>query len=239
MTGIPYFYIIQHIPTKRYYAGCKINSSANSIDLMTNNGYQTTSKIVKNLILIDGLESFIVLRIRHFQFPHQALNYETQFLVKVNAADNPRFLNRHNGDKNFVNKGGYNLSESTKQKMRKPKSQETIERQNKAKKNRGKEVYEKAVKTRKGKYSTWHNDKMIEVIKDSNAVRWSDQENRKKHSKIMVEYYKNNPVSEETKEKHSELSSGENNPMFGKKHNEETRQKMKLAWAKRKERSSI
>jgi len=54
----------------------------------------------------------------------------------------------------------------------------------------------------------------------------------------MKEYYKNNPVSNEIKEKHRKLSSGKNNPMFGKTHNNETRQKMKLAWEKRKNKST-
>lgn len=90
-----------------------------------------------------------LLKIKHFNTPEKALHYETKFLQKVNAAENPKFFNRHNGGKNFVNKGGYILSQTTKNKMRKPKSKETIEKQNKEKKNRSKEVYEKMVETRR------------------------------------------------------------------------------------------
>lgn len=232
--SMPYFYIIKHIPTGKYYAGCKINSKADSSNLMTENGYKTTSKIIKNLIKIDGLNSFKILKIKHFKSSDKALDYETKFLVKVNAAENEMFFNQHNGAKNFCNKGGYKLSESTKSKMRKPKSKETVEKQNKAKKERSKEVYKKAVETRRKNNPVWHNDKMIEIIKASNAIRWSKNENRIKHSKLMIEYYKNNPILETTRQKLSEINSGKNNNMFGKKHSESAKEKMRLAWEKRK-----
>jgi len=164
--------------------------------------------------------------------------YETKFLLKVNAAENVRFFNKHNGGKNFVNKGGYKLSESTKQKMRKPKTKETIEKQNREKRTRNKEVYKKAYATRKQRYSTWHTAEQIEQIKQRNAVYWTD-ENRKTHSEKMKEVHKLNPISEETRQKHREKSKGANNGMFGKKHNQETKEKMKLAWAKRKQRNIL
>lgn len=46
--GIPYFYIIKHQLSGKYYAGYKINSSADSSNLLTLNGYKTTSKGEKN-----------------------------------------------------------------------------------------------------------------------------------------------------------------------------------------------
>jgi hypothetical protein len=234
----PYFYIIKHILSKKYYAGCKINSKADSSDLMTEKGYQTTSKIIKNLILNDGLDSFKILRIKHFETSEEAINYETRFLVKVDAANNIMFYNRHNGGKNFVNRGGYKLSESTKQKMRKPKSKETIEKQNQEKRTRSKEVYKKAFATRKQRYSTWHTAEQIEQIKQRNAVYWTE-ETKKIHSEKMKEVHKLNPISEETRQKHREKSKGANNGMFGKTHNKVTREKMKLAWQKRKEKRTL
>jgi len=230
----PYFYIIKHIPSQKYYAGCKINSRANSSDFMTERGYQTTSQVIKEIIQRDGLNSFEIVKIKHFEIPDDALNYEMKFLTKVNAAENARFYNRHNGGKNFVNKGGYKLSESTKQKMRKPKSKETIEKQNQEKKTRSKDVYRKMVETRKKRYSTWHTPEQIEKIKQHNATWWNE-ENRKKHSEKMKEVHKLNPISEETRQKHREKSKGVNNGMYGKKHSEATREKLKLAWIKRRE----
>ena len=230
----PYFYIIRHIPTQKYYAGCKINSKANSSDFMTEKGYQTTSDIIKRLIQKDGLSAFEIIRIKHFTTPEEALTYEMKFLTKVNAAEHPMFYNRHNGGKNFVNKGGYKLSEHTKLKMRKPKSQETVEKQNQEKRTRSKDVYKKMVATRKSRYTSWHTAEQIERIKQHNATWWNE-ENRRKHSEKMKEVHKLNPIREETRQKHREKSKGANNGMFGKKHNEATREKLRLAWQKRKE----
>lgn len=238
MKGIPYFYIIRHKPTKKYYAGCKINSLADSSNFMKKNGYKTTSKIVKNLIEKDGLESFEILRVRHFESSNQALDYESRFLIKVNAAENIMFLNLHNGGKNFVNKGGYNLSESTKEKMRKPKSKETIEKQNNEKRNRSRDVYDKMVESRKQNGLAWHNEESIAKIKAKTIARFENEETKKQHSNRMKEYHKTNPITEETKRKLREMNLGEKNKMFGKTHNEITREKMRIAWVKRKERMS-
>jgi hypothetical protein len=231
----PYFYIIQHIPSERYYAGCKINRFADSSNLMTSHGYKTTSKIVKDLIKKDGLESFKILKIKHFSSPEETLYYETHFLQKVNAAENSKFINLHNGGKHFVNKGGYKLSDSTKSKMRKPKSTETIKKQNTEKRNRPKEVYEKMVKTRKATGNPWISDEQKEKIKEFNKIYWTE-ENKEQQKNRMIDFYKNNKISEETRNKLKEINSGENNNMFGKKHNESAKEKMKLAWIKRKEK---
>ena len=230
----PYFYIIKHNLTQKYYAGCKINSKANFSNFMTERGYQTTSKVIKELIRKDGLHVFTIIRIKQFNTPAEALAYETRFLTRVNASENTMFYNRHNGGKNFTNKGGYKLSAFTKQKMRKPKSQETIEKQNAEKRTRSKETYAKMVATRKARYAKWHTPEQIEQIKLHNATWWNE-ENRKKHSEKMKEVHRLNPISEETREKHRQKSSGSNNGMHGKKHSESTRAKLKLAWQKRKE----
>lgn len=233
--GNPYFYIIEHIPSNKYYAGCKINSTANSSNLMTDYGYQTTSKIVKELIKKDGLKSFKILKIKHFETAEKTLYYESKFLKKVNAAENLKFLNLHNGGKNFVNKGGYILSQNTKNKMRKPKSKETIEKQNKEKMNRSKEVYERMVETRRKKGIPWISIEQKEKIKEFNKKYWN-QKNKEEQKNRMIEYYKNNPVSEETRNKLKELNSGKNNKMYGKKHNDSAKEKMKLAWLRRREK---
>jgi hypothetical protein len=230
----PYFYIIKHIPTEKYYAGCKINSSADSSNLMTQNGYKTSSRLIKKLIKEDGLESFSILRIKLFDTANKALDYESRFLQKINAAQNSKFLNRHNGGKNFVNTGGYKLSESTKNKMRKPKSKETIEKQNKSKRNRSKESYQKMVETRKSSGKAWVSEDQRKKIKEFNDSYW-DLNNREKHKQTMIEFYEKNQISEETREKLKLINSGENNNMFGKTHSESAREKMKLAWIKRKE----
>jgi hypothetical protein len=203
---------------------------------MTKGGYQTTSKIIRKIIKEDGLDSFEILRIKHFEFPEQALDYETRFLVKVDASNNDKFFNRHNGGKHFNNKGGYRLSENTKRKMMKPKSKETVEKQKIASNNRPKDFYERIVETRRKNNPVWHSNEMGEKIRRKNIERFSDENVREKHSELMKEYYKNNPVSDEIKRKKSETSSGESNPMFGKNHSEETRARMKAAWVERRKK---
>ncbi len=235
----PYFYIIKHIPTQKFYAGCKINSFADSSNLMTINGYQTTSKIIKGMIKTDGLNAFEILKIRHFHSSEEALSYEHRFLNKINACENERFINRHNGGRKFVNKGGYKLSESTKQKMRKPKSKETVEKQNLEKRNRKKITYEKSIKSRRYNNEFWNSPETRKKISEANQNRWSDDMNRVKHSEIMKNYYADNPVSEETRRKKSENSKGDKNPMAGKQHSLETREKMRLSWEKRKNKQKI
>ena len=232
----PYFYIIKHLPTQKYYAGCKINSSADSTNLMTINGYQTTSKIIKGMIKDSGLESFKILKIRHFESSEEALSHEHKFLTRVNASENDRFINRHNGGKKFVNKGGYKLSESTKRKMRKPKSEETIKKQNLSKRNREKNVYEKAMQSRRDNNEFWNSPETRKKLSESNQKRWSHEENRARHSEIMKTYYSDNPVSKETREKKCENSKGDKNPMFGKTHTQDTRDKMRKAWEVRKKK---
>lgn len=231
----PYFYIIKHELSGNLYAGCKINSHADSSNLMTEDGYKTTSKIVKKIIKQEGLSSFKILKIKHFENIEDTLSYETKFLQKVNAAENPKFLNLHNGGKNFVNKGGYKLSESTKNKMRKPKSKETIEKQNESKRKRNKEIYRKMVETRKSKGIPWISEEQREKIKKFNQSYWND-ENRDIQKNRMIDYYKNNPISEETRSKLKEMNLGENNNMFGKTHKESSKEKMRLAWEKRKQK---
>jgi hypothetical protein len=235
--GIPYFYIIKHQLSGKYYAGCKINTSADSSKLLTINGYKTTSKVVKKIIKEDGLESFKILKIKHFEKSEDALKYETRFLKKVKAATNSKFLNLHNGGKNFVNKGGYKLKESTKDKMKKPKSKNTIEKQNEEKRRRGKKVYEKMVSSRRATGKPWISNSQKEKLKNSNKAYWNEN-NRDIQKNRMIDYYKNNPVSEETKKIKSEKLKGEKNPMFNRKHNDLTKDKMKLAWQKRRERNN-
>ncbi len=99
----PYFYIIQHIQTGKYYAGVKFAKNTNPDNLLKSNGYQTSSEIVKQIILEEGLESFIVRKIKVFDTGEEALDYESKFLRKVNAAFNDNFLNRSNNSFGTLN----------------------------------------------------------------------------------------------------------------------------------------
>jgi hypothetical protein len=235
MKNKPYFYLIKHINSNKLYAGCKYSKkNLDSNNLMTDFGYKTSSKVIKKLIEKDGLDSFNIIDIKHFETAEEAREYESNFLENVDAKNNQNFINLSNSKKDYVNKGGYSLSKKTKEKMKKPKSEETIKKMKKSLRQRPKKVYDKMVKSRK-ENDFWNDPGCRKKISKANQIRFSDVENRKKHSEIMIKYYQENPISEETRKKQSDSLSGKKNPMYGRKHNEETRLKMKAAWEKRKQ----
>ena len=95
---VPYFYIIQDTRNGKYYAGSKYGRDANPELLLKVGGYMTTSKTVKNIIQENGIDTFIIRKIRKFDTREKANNYETRFLVKVDARNNKMFYNGHNND---------------------------------------------------------------------------------------------------------------------------------------------
>ncbi len=99
----PYFYIIQHTNSGKYYAGVKYAKNANPNNILRPGGYQTSSSIVKQIILEEGLDSFIIRKIKIFETGEDALDYETRFLRKVNAAFNNKFLNMCNNSPQALN----------------------------------------------------------------------------------------------------------------------------------------
>jgi hypothetical protein len=94
----PYFYIIRHKSSGVYYAGSKRSKHSNPDNLLKENGYTTSSKVVNQIIADEGITSFEIVKIRVFDTPEQAYQYETRFLKRVNAANNPSFLNMHNNN---------------------------------------------------------------------------------------------------------------------------------------------
>lgn len=110
-----YFYIIQHIPTKKYYAGSRTSKSCNK-KLLECNGYLTSSPIIKELIENDGIESFKIRKIKYFKNKKDALMYEYKFLNKVDAANNPNFFNCHNNNGGFGKNAWSNISKEKRNK---------------------------------------------------------------------------------------------------------------------------
>lgn len=99
----PYFYIIQHIDSGKYYAGSKWGRSshhkkerfADPKFFMIEGGYLTSSTIVKSIIEKEGISSFKVRTIKSFDTAKQVRNYEARFLKKVKAKTNDKFFNLH------------------------------------------------------------------------------------------------------------------------------------------------
>jgi hypothetical protein len=104
----PIFYIIRHIPSGKYYAGYKTNKK----QFMTEGGYCTSSKIVKEIIKNEGLNAFEIIKIRYFQNGKDAHGYEVRFLKKVSAEQNTLFLNENNGGLNWSRVGKKHSIES-------------------------------------------------------------------------------------------------------------------------------
>jgi hypothetical protein len=96
---IPYFYVIQEVSTNKFYAGSKWGQDANPEKFLIEGGYITSSNTVKTLIKKNGINSFIIRKMRLFSSGEDAYNYETRFLQKVKASKNPAFYNSHDNAK--------------------------------------------------------------------------------------------------------------------------------------------
>jgi hypothetical protein len=98
---IPYYYVIEEKSTGKKYIGSKYGKDADPEKLLTNEGYLTSSAIIKDLISTNGLDSFKIDEIIIFKTGEEAHHYETQQLQKLDAANDPNYYNCHNNDNNF------------------------------------------------------------------------------------------------------------------------------------------
>ena len=112
---IPFTYLIYCKPTGQYYYGSRYGKHCHPSQLWTT--YYTSSKVVKQLILEHGEDAFDVKITRIFEQKEHAREWEHRFLCKVKASTNSKWLNQHNGDGEFLNKGGRKLSEEHRKKL--------------------------------------------------------------------------------------------------------------------------
>ena len=106
---VPYFYIVQHIPSQKLYAGSRwakaptkfSKNGCNPIEFMVDGGYCTSSTAIKKLIQVDCLSSFctkfILTEDQCFMDVH---SYETIFLQTFDIKNDDNYLNRHNNHSN-------------------------------------------------------------------------------------------------------------------------------------------
>jgi len=94
----PYFYIIQHIESKKLYAGSRFKSGCHPEEFFRTNGYQTSSEIINSIIEQEGLSAFIILRIDTYCDNIHPYDYETSFLECLDCAKSPDWYNGHNND---------------------------------------------------------------------------------------------------------------------------------------------
>ncbi len=95
MLTIPYFYIIKHESSGRFYAGSRKAIRCNPKELLSENrGYQTSSKVVRKLIKNGDIFS-IVLCLTEQQCGMDVYDFETLFLQTYSVSTNPMWINQH------------------------------------------------------------------------------------------------------------------------------------------------
>jgi hypothetical protein len=120
----PYTYVVTHLPSGKKYYGSRYAKHCSPSDLWKT--YFTSSRSVKHLIDRDGIKSFVVSIRKIFASVSSCRRWEHRFLHKVDAKNNDRWINDHNGGSKFYNTSSASIS--TKQKMSrvrlgKPKSE--------------------------------------------------------------------------------------------------------------------
>jgi hypothetical protein len=73
----PYYYLIIHKPSGKYYAGSQYGKTSNPDNLLKT--YFTSSKLVKELIQKDGVESFAI---QYIECRDDAREYEQKYLME-------------------------------------------------------------------------------------------------------------------------------------------------------------
>jgi hypothetical protein len=88
---VPYTYLLKHIPTGKFYYGCRFAEGCNPADFWKD--YKTSSKYVKQLIEQYGADSFVFDIRKTFDDKQSARNWETKVLKKLNVVSREDFLN--------------------------------------------------------------------------------------------------------------------------------------------------
>lgn len=127
---IPYTYYVFHKPTGLKYYGSKYGKNADPNSFWKPNGYYTSSKKVKKLILEYGIDSFNAEVRKIFDSPEKALIYEYKFLKKVKALSKDDWLNDNYGGEKFRNIGPASEKTLQAQKNKKQSPESNIKRSN-------------------------------------------------------------------------------------------------------------
>ena len=91
----PYFYIIEHIPTGKKYAGSRWMKNCHPSEFMKLDGYTTSSSYVNDIIKTEGIGAFNILEVIPMDNPYE---YETRFLQENSCASSECWINLHNND---------------------------------------------------------------------------------------------------------------------------------------------
>lgn len=212
--SIYFTYHLYHIPTGKNYYGVRYANGADPSTLWTT--YFSSSKVVHSLIEEHGRDSFIATVRKTFLLKESAIAWETMFLQKIDAANNPLWINRSNGGKRF--RGAIECSDETRRKMsraRKGKThtEETKQKMCQSRKNRPditEETRQKMRESNKGRglgrtLTSETRQKIADSRKGKPRPPMSDEQKQKISESLRKRKYKH---SEETRQKISKSKKG-------------------------------
>ena len=101
----PFTYCITFIPTGQRYYGVRYAKNCHPEQFWES--YFTSSKTINDLISEFGKDIFTFQIRKLFLDKESAISWESKFLSRIDARNNPNWLNRNNGDEKFINLGGY------------------------------------------------------------------------------------------------------------------------------------
>lgn len=247
-TYVPFVYLVTFKPTGQYYYGARYAELAKPPAHPSQLGttYFSSSEYVKNLMKEHGVDAFTYEVRKTFQTQKETRRYETRFLTKVNAAKNPKFLNKHNAgcSKNYENNeearkkiskkltGKKKSKEHLEKIAQKVLNRTDIERANISTKiseaTKGKKKPPKSAESIAKAASKNTGKKRTQESKDKMSAACKGKKKSKTHKEAMSVAAKNKgPITEEHR---NNLSRAHIN----KQHTPETRAKMVLSWQIRK-----
>ena len=91
---IPYTYSVTHKKTGIHYYGSRYSKGCSPDDLFKT--YFTSSKIIHDLIKLEGIDGFLIKVRRKFKDDLSCIIHENRFLKRVDAKNNTKFFNRQN-----------------------------------------------------------------------------------------------------------------------------------------------
>lgn len=188
---MPYYYKLKFKPTGQYYVGIQYGKHADPSNLW--NKYFTSSKVIKKMISVYGLDAFEVKVTKVFVTKHEAMEYERKVLLRTKANTNDKMLNKSLGFKE-----SYILTGACS-----PSRKEAI---SKARLNTPKQNCEYCGKlVDPGNYKGWHGDK----CRNNPNIDPSVLEKRKQIAKARYDKKEIPPVENFNKKKVCEFCQKE------------------------------
>lgn len=214
-----YTYLIGWSKHNIWYYGVRYANGCQPIDLWTT--YFTSSKYVKEFRETYGEPDIIEVR-KIFKNQKNAIKCEDRVIKTLKLYENKNFLNR-----------SYSGSIYYDEEVRKKISNSRIGKSAPHLKNKSKEHIEKMRKTKTGvKQSEAHKKAVSEALKK----KWSLQKHHcfgtsltEQHKNSISSGIKNSEKYKLAKEKNAFANIGKDNGMYGKKHSEETKAKIRAA----------